>query len=256
MVPVDIQGKRFGGLVARERVENDAQGKAQWLLDCDCGGTHTARYTNLTANRVRYCGACRSKNRRYARKQYTVESYFHVALGAECPDMQGFTQAAAGFCVIRDAQGTLIAPVEWLVKGHNPRHTPPAVMRAVRAMVDSGHIGIAKTHLAIRNWLKKATVDYRRHHVNDITEARPMADEYFRLRGYWKGPGKPTAGLRNANLYIDERGHECLDDGAQAAPTDTTPALAPRRVIAPTPPLDRAAERARILAELDALELA
>ena len=33
----DITGERFGRLVVVERVENDSNGQAMWLCQCDCG---------------------------------------------------------------------------------------------------------------------------------------------------------------------------------------------------------------------------
>lgn len=38
-----MEGRRYGLLVVRERVENNERGDAMWLCDCDCGGTKVFR---------------------------------------------------------------------------------------------------------------------------------------------------------------------------------------------------------------------
>lgn len=55
----DYRGKRFGKLVAIERVENAPNGVAVWKCLCDCGNTTYVRSGNLQSGAVKSCGCLR-----------------------------------------------------------------------------------------------------------------------------------------------------------------------------------------------------
>ena len=57
---VDMTGKRVGKLVVIKRVENDKDGHAQWLCQCDCGNTRIASGKVLRNGTKRSCGCLRS----------------------------------------------------------------------------------------------------------------------------------------------------------------------------------------------------
>ncbi len=57
----DIAGKRFGELIAIERVDNATSGKTRWLCKCDCGGFSKTETYKLTSGHSKTCGC--SKNR-------------------------------------------------------------------------------------------------------------------------------------------------------------------------------------------------
>jgi hypothetical protein len=64
---IDITGKRFGKLVAVEKVGHNNQGNILWLFQCDCGNTII---THIRHRRVKSCGCLKtthgqSKNRIY-----------------------------------------------------------------------------------------------------------------------------------------------------------------------------------------------
>ncbi len=50
---IDITGQRFGRLVAVELVDTP-RGK-EWLCNCDCGNTHTARSNHLRKGAIKSC---------------------------------------------------------------------------------------------------------------------------------------------------------------------------------------------------------
>lgn len=51
-----LQGRRFGRLVAMEDVGANKDGQRMWLCQCDCGGTITTRATQLLRGGVQSCG--------------------------------------------------------------------------------------------------------------------------------------------------------------------------------------------------------
>lgn len=60
----DYSGKRFGHLVALERVANTPQGCAVWKCRCDCGNITHVRSSNLQSGAVQTCGrSCKLRNR-------------------------------------------------------------------------------------------------------------------------------------------------------------------------------------------------
>jgi hypothetical protein len=52
---LDLSGRRFGMLVAVARVPYHTK-KVNWLCQCDCGGSHIARSSRLTAGITISCG--------------------------------------------------------------------------------------------------------------------------------------------------------------------------------------------------------
>lgn len=57
---IDMTGKRVGKLVVIKRVENDKEGHAQWLCQCDCGNTTIATGKVLRNGTKRSCGCLHS----------------------------------------------------------------------------------------------------------------------------------------------------------------------------------------------------
>lgn len=58
---IDLTGQRFGRLTVVGRAENAKNGTAQWLCQCDCGGTIIARGGNLCRGGTRSCGCLRKE---------------------------------------------------------------------------------------------------------------------------------------------------------------------------------------------------
>ena len=58
---VDLTGKRFGWLVALEKMKPQPDGVTRWLCRCDCGNEHVVTYTNLTTGHTTSCG-CKKKH--------------------------------------------------------------------------------------------------------------------------------------------------------------------------------------------------
>ena len=52
----NLIGKRFGKLIVKERLENDKNGKARWLCECDCGNLSTTKTSYLTSGQTKSCG--------------------------------------------------------------------------------------------------------------------------------------------------------------------------------------------------------
>lgn len=59
----DITGKRFGSLVALERVGSDNQRHSTWRCKCECGIIKTVASHNLRIGLVSTCGCSRRKPR-------------------------------------------------------------------------------------------------------------------------------------------------------------------------------------------------
>lgn len=57
---LDIKGKRFGKLIAIERVKN-VKKKVSWKCLCDCGKETNVLTTNLTSNRIKSCGCLKNQ---------------------------------------------------------------------------------------------------------------------------------------------------------------------------------------------------
>ena len=60
---INLTGKRFGNLVAIERVETPAHIKkhgARWLCKCDCGNEKEFRSETLTHLRTTHCGCLKT----------------------------------------------------------------------------------------------------------------------------------------------------------------------------------------------------
>ena len=57
---LDIKGKRFGRLIAIERVKNVGK-KVSWKCLCDCGQETNVLTTNLTSNRIKSCGCLKNQ---------------------------------------------------------------------------------------------------------------------------------------------------------------------------------------------------
>ena len=55
MKKLDIVGRRFGHLTAREEASN-AEGRTQWRCTCDCGGEKIAKTGNLVTGKTTSCG--------------------------------------------------------------------------------------------------------------------------------------------------------------------------------------------------------
>jgi hypothetical protein len=51
---VDLTGKRFGRLVAKEFER--VNGKIRWICDCDCGNSNSVSYGNLSSGKTNSCG--------------------------------------------------------------------------------------------------------------------------------------------------------------------------------------------------------
>lgn len=60
----DMTGQRFGRLIVLRRVENDAQGNAQWLCRCDCGNEKVVRGGMLRQGKTVSCGCLLSERSR------------------------------------------------------------------------------------------------------------------------------------------------------------------------------------------------
>lgn len=63
---VDIEGRRFGGLVVRAYAGTDARsGGIRWVCDCDCGRETVVRANLLRARQVKSCGCGRGSKEFY-----------------------------------------------------------------------------------------------------------------------------------------------------------------------------------------------
>lgn len=53
---IDISGKRFGLLVAKEPTGQDSKGNWLWECECDCGSIYKAKFTTLNKGKRKSCG--------------------------------------------------------------------------------------------------------------------------------------------------------------------------------------------------------
>lgn len=56
VAPLDIQGKRFGRLLATQDVGRDKWGSVIWLCECNCGNTLNVTSSNLSRGNTTSCG--------------------------------------------------------------------------------------------------------------------------------------------------------------------------------------------------------
>ncbi len=56
---LDLEGRRFGMLVAKKPIQGTRKKKRSWLCECDCGNTVTVPTSNLTRGNSKSCG-CRN----------------------------------------------------------------------------------------------------------------------------------------------------------------------------------------------------
>lgn len=82
----DYRGKRFGHLVAIERTENTANGRAVWKCKCDCGNLTYVRSNNLQSGAVKSCGrTCPLHNHFSTHKESKTRLYQEwVGIKARC----------------------------------------------------------------------------------------------------------------------------------------------------------------------------
>lgn len=72
--PIDISGRRFGRLVALERVSNHPKSRrTRWKCRCDCGSLVEVVTFNLTQGDTKSCGCLNTDNLRKHGKSYTPE---------------------------------------------------------------------------------------------------------------------------------------------------------------------------------------
>ena len=74
MTPVtDLLGKKFNRLTVIARAENDKQGKARWLCQCDCGNTKVILGDSLKSGKTISCGCAHSEISKKMQKQNCVK---------------------------------------------------------------------------------------------------------------------------------------------------------------------------------------
>lgn len=78
---VDITGKRFGRLVATERLYTDEHKHSVWLCLCDCGNTHVSSLTNLRSGRVLSCGCLKQSGDPYRKHGDTGSALYSIWQG-------------------------------------------------------------------------------------------------------------------------------------------------------------------------------
>ena len=72
----ELEGKRFGRLVAKERTRRN--GKVSWICTCDCGSTTVVLTNRLTSGKTRSCG-CLLSDYLESTKEFTFgESYTRI----------------------------------------------------------------------------------------------------------------------------------------------------------------------------------
>ena len=68
---IDLTGNKYGRLTVIKRGENDKDGKAKWLCECECGVKKEFRRSNLKSGCSKSCGNC-SKNRWEVKDDYIL----------------------------------------------------------------------------------------------------------------------------------------------------------------------------------------
>lgn len=81
-VPKDIAGKKFGMLIAVERVDSTLDGRSLWRCVCQCGGEKIVLYWSLRSGNTKSCG-CLSPGR-----HRNMEGYVKV-LAPNHPNARG-----------------------------------------------------------------------------------------------------------------------------------------------------------------------
>ena len=105
----NIEDKRFGKLVAKNRVSQDDRGMSIWLCDCECGEQTKVQLNHLNSGQTKSCGCLRvekqlkhgmsktrfhgvwSKMLQRCYKRYSSKYYYYGARGIEvCERWQDF----------------------------------------------------------------------------------------------------------------------------------------------------------------------
>ena len=74
MTPVtNLLGKKFNRLTVIARAENDKQGKARWLCQCDCGNIKIILGDSLKSGKTISCGCAHSEISKIMQKQNCVK---------------------------------------------------------------------------------------------------------------------------------------------------------------------------------------
>lgn len=176
---LDLKGKKFGDLTALERYENDAQGRAQWVCICDCGGGHIVRASYLREGRVSHCLKCATSP-----DAVQIEAWYHVTMIEAVGG--GYGQGSAGFCVARRHGTTILEPL-WVDKPHVARRASPVLVDTVRRLAAKNDIRCNTDNVNITRWIKRNAhrIDYHIHNEGDAVWAA-----WHHLTGEWKGPAR------------------------------------------------------------------
>lgn len=71
--PLDLQGKRFGRLVAIKPTELRQDAKIVWLFQCDCGKKHTALGKSVNNGHTQSCGCYLQEQLKKSRLKHGVK---------------------------------------------------------------------------------------------------------------------------------------------------------------------------------------
>lgn len=75
-VALDLTGQRFGRLVAIKQADRAADGKIQWLCQCDCGNTKAVTGSKLRSGHTSSCGCFRKEQARAATRANLIGQRF------------------------------------------------------------------------------------------------------------------------------------------------------------------------------------
>lgn len=59
---IDLTGQHFSNLTVLKRAENNKEGRAMWLCQCECGNIKIANGHYLRSGKINSCGCISSKN--------------------------------------------------------------------------------------------------------------------------------------------------------------------------------------------------
>ena len=76
--PKDITGKRFGRLVAIERLNKKEHGRYVWKCECDCGKNVAVEISNLTTGSTKSCGCLSSDLASERGKKIAIYTKYHL----------------------------------------------------------------------------------------------------------------------------------------------------------------------------------
>ena len=123
---INHAGKRYGRLVAIQRVENDRSGNAMWLCKCDCGNMKVIKGRSLQSGATKSCGCLhdekaaermRALATKHGLNKHPLERvYSAMHRRCECPKDKAYKNYGARGIYVCDEWNNYVTFYEWAMQ--------------------------------------------------------------------------------------------------------------------------------------------